>query len=91
MWRWCSILLIVVLVLTTIVHELSSKHGMDFSLAFMVFWEKKCAKNTFNRRWLVRGFTICITTLYFLARVLIIGETPASLRLMPSSAYQTVD
>ena len=90
-WRISSLTLLVVLFAWGLVEVLSVKPGFDFTLTLLGLWEKKSSKNTFFRNWAVDAPATFSATLYFVARTVIIGETIASLRLMPGTVYQTVD
>lgn len=90
-WRCASLVLLVVLFAWGIVEVLSVKPGFNFTLTLLGIWEKRSTKDTCFRRWAVDLPATVSALTYFVARTILVGEALASLRLMPSTVYQTVN
>ena len=90
-WRSSSVTMFVVLFLWGLVEVMAVKPGFDFTLTLLGIWEKRTTKKTFFRKWAVDAPATLSATMYFVARTVLVAETLASMRLMPSTVYQTVE
>ena len=89
-WRLSSLLTCVILSGWGIVLSVAVVSGLNFDMALLGIWVQKSTKDTFFRRWAIDGPGSVSAMVYFVARLLLIGETFASLRYMESTAYSTV-
>ena len=89
-WRISSLVSFAVLFSWGFAENWTAKPWFNFDMTVLGVWEKKSTKSTFWRRWALDGPGTCSAILYFVARMLLIGEMFASLRSMDSTAYQNV-
>ncbi|KAH8770334.1 hypothetical protein BGZ57DRAFT_441993 [Hyaloscypha finlandica] len=90
-WRIASITSFVNLFFSGLVEALTLKPWFNFDMTVLGVWEHKSSKRTFWRRWAMDGPATLAAMVYFAARLMLIGEMFASLRLMDSTAYETVN
>ncbi|KAL8905542.1 MAG: hypothetical protein Q9207_002568 [Kuettlingeria erythrocarpa] len=89
-WRCSSVTMFVVLFLWGLAEVMTVKPGFNFTLTLLGIWEKESTKNTPFRNWAVDAPATVSAMLYFVARTVILAEAVASMRLTPSTVYQTV-
>ncbi|KAI4156040.1 MAG: hypothetical protein L6R39_001156 [Caloplaca ligustica] len=89
-WRCSSVTMFAVLFLWGLALVMTVKPGLNFTLTLLGIWEKESTKNTPFRNWAVDAPATMSAILYFVARTVILAEAIASMRLMPSTIYQTV-
>lgn len=90
LWKAASLCLLVDLFGWGLVEVLSIKPGYDYTITLLGIWEKKTTKNTLWRRWALDGPATISSTIYFLAKAILVVVALTSLRLMHISAYETV-
>ncbi|KAI1366910.1 hypothetical protein F5Y08DRAFT_337161 [Xylaria arbuscula] len=65
--------------------------GWGFRINTLGIWYSTPKNDTFWRKWALNGPSLVLAGLYYIAKTYLIVECFLSLRLMPSSAYQTVN
>lgn len=90
LWRVCSLILLVVMVVGGLVPVLSTQPWFDFTFDLLWIWTRKAKKNTFIRRWLFKSMADFAYTAYILARLVIFAEIFLAFRSMPAEAYHDV-
>lgn len=90
LWQAASLCLLADLFGWGLVEVLSIKPGFNYTVTLLGIWEKKTTKNTLWRSWALDGPAIVCAVIYFLAKTILIVVTFTSMRLMDSSAYETV-
>lgn len=90
MWQVASLSLLAIISGSGLFNVFSVKPGLDFRVNTLGIWYTTPEKNTFWRRWAVHGPAFLAAMVYYLAKTFILVEAFVSLRLMSTSAYQTV-
>ncbi|KAK7416431.1 Squalene epoxidase [Neonectria punicea] len=86
-WRTCSLILLVVMVVGGLVPVLSTRPWFDFTFNLIWIWTRKAKRDTFIRRWIFRATADCAYAVYIIARVLIFLEIFLAFRAMPEDVY----
>ncbi|KPM35772.1 hypothetical protein AK830_g10798 [Neonectria ditissima] len=89
LWRTCSLILLVVMIIGGLVPVLSTRPWFDFTFNLIWIWTRK-AKDTFIRRWIFRATADFAYAVYIIARVLIFLEIFLAFRAMPRDVYYQV-
>ncbi|THV44140.1 hypothetical protein BGAL_0722g00030 [Botrytis galanthina] len=91
LWHGASLCLLLDLFVWGIVEVLLLKPGLDFDMTLLGIWEKRSSKRGFWRSWGLDGPAILGSSLYFLSKLMLLVGAFTSLRLLPESAYETVE
>ncbi|CAG9983083.1 unnamed protein product [Clonostachys byssicola] len=90
LWRSCSLILLVVMVVGSLVPVLSTQPWFDFTFNLIWIWTRKAKKDTFVRRWLFRLPADAAYSIYIVARVIIFVEIFLAFRAMPKDVYDDI-